>query len=443
MRVLLHLHRQADGNAAFLYLAERLRAEFDWYISTVDPDLHQQLSEQGWDGQLFPGPSKRPPPWLKTLDKYPILSWGPQAWRQYHDECSWRALAGTILQQTRPEVVIILGDYKGIGYHLAKQAPRSMVVQVTFNAFQLEDRLADLRPKNAKGRHLTRLLDPLRHLGLPFTYELGGEVFLAHGSELGYTLGLLAAGSRPVPPLKGILADKICLNGEANRDFFLQAGYPPDKLVVTGSPKDDLFFEFKQNFQSHEAAAIRQQFNIPPHAALITLFSGATYPQEETVQKERISQVVAALLGLREDVHLIFKTHPRELPINYPALIGGHPRVRLAYYKDHPGEEFNNRLICASQLCVMGGSSVAFNVVALEVPLITFDFRDSIAEAAFGQMGVGYYAPDLAALAERAGRLLANESERAALIAQQTAAARPLMILDGQNCARIGQAIRA
>jgi UDP-N-acetylglucosamine 2-epimerase len=280
-------------------------------------------------------------------------------------------------------------------------------------------------------------------LGLPFTYELGGEAFLAHGSELGYTLGLLAAGSRPVPPIKGVLVDKLCLNGEANRAFFLQAGYAPEKLVVTGSPKDDLFFEFKQNFQAHEAAVIRQAFDIPPHAPLISLFSGATYPQEEAVQKERISQVVAALLALREDVHLIFKTHPRELPIDYPALIAGHPRVRLAYYKDHPGEAFNNRLICASQLCVMGGSSVAFNVVALEVPLITFDFRNSIAEAAFGQMGVGYYAPDLTALAERAGRLLADDSERAALIAEQSAAVRPLMILDGQNCARIGEAIRA
>lgn len=439
MRVLVPLLQASSGNDPFFYLIDRLRSEMEFVILTADRQVVQQAAERQVESLFLESPPLWIPAWHQTRLGRQVFGF----WDEYRARRRSIKQADDAIKKTKPDAVLLSGDFKGILYSLCQhQELNSVVLQITLDWVNLDSQLQDFRGRQGrKGERLIKLLALLsaitrrRWMG-----QVRGEPYLMYGNDLGRTAGAVLAGVRFGVPLKGGMGARyVCVNGEHFREMSIEAGIPAERIVVTGSPEHDRMAAFKAALTPAAAEQLRTELKIPPQSPIITLFAqpitreilpGVDYAAE-------LDWIVRQLVNLSEDATVVVKLHPAQQiePYSYLSQL---PQVCVAAIKS---EEFNNRLIYASRFVITRTSTIGYNAFALDVPLLTYGFYDLWGERYFEDIGGSWHVkskPDFLAAAKR---LLLDEAQRAQIIASQQRVRQRHMLLDGKCCQRIGEVL--
>ena len=164
--------------------------------------------------------------------------------------------------------------------------------------------------------------------------------------------------------LNCLLPDKTAVFGNHFGNLLVKYGnYNPNKIVVTGQPRMDIFFEQKANYSKKD---LYKKLGIGAGKKLIVY---ASQPFEEE-SRTTISALVKALKHLR-NVKLIVKLHPGENPspcktllkeLNYDAIISKY----IDLYE----------IFICSDLLVCIQSTVILEALALEKPVIQLNLTE-------------------------------------------------------------------
>ncbi len=441
-RVLVPLLKAAYGQMPLHYLLQQTRADFHYILVTTDPAVAAQFQDVAETVYVLDDAAPKVPAWLRRQGRLSRIP--AELITSYQAHRHWRALARACLAQAPHDLVLVLGDYEGFAYHLAHAARRPVVLpQITLTWPNLALMQDHWRTDSAAKRVATALLRGLSIITRrSLTYRLGARHYAPHGAYIGQTLGAALAGSRFIAPVKGVQADALCVNSPAAQDFFTSAGIPAARIHVTGSPSFDHFAAFRAT--PPDSAALRAAFGLRDDPPIISFFlqplNAAMLGGRDYIQET--ARLVRGLLALSPQVVVIAKVHPRHDIAAYAAALDD-PRLHWVDSRQHPGEAFNNQLVRASRLVLTRSSTVGYNALALDVPLLTFSLYDDVAlEKDYMFLQTNWHVTSEADLWEAARALLFDEAEYAARLAHQQRQRDRHILVDGACCARIAQVMK-
>lgn len=162
----------------------------------------------------------------------------------------------SILRDRKPDVVVIGGDMVGYDTAVLIDVCHRQNIPVATVPSTMSNGLEQAEVYSADRRHfidypLNRRL-ATRHPNWLYVHN-GKELLRERGAR-----GLAMEWLRLAPPLPWIFnsgnADAIAIESEAMKSYYLDAGLPADRLVVTGSPSDDAIFEVVSHAAERRAA---------------------------------------------------------------------------------------------------------------------------------------------------------------------------------------------
>jgi UDP-N-acetylglucosamine 2-epimerase len=437
MRLLILLDGADYAAPPFLALATYLRPAMEIILASANAERLAEYAAQGWPTHLIEATDASQ---SHPIGRSPLLQLWPDARHSYRQHRALAQQARHLLQQTQPDVIVMAGDFDGLTYHLAQQpAVPSIVLQITMlhhDADLLIGRFANPSRAHQVAIQVLRGLSALTGRSWLYRYP-NGRYSLPHGLAVGKTLGAVLAGKRYQMPVKGFFCSALCVNGPSDAAVFADLGVPPEKIHLTGSPNADLFHQTRQAHQPSASAALKTQLGLPPQAKLISFFlqpfsdsmlGGQGYASE-------IKQLAAQLSELAEDVHLVLKLHPRHPLSRYQP--DPHPRIHWLEHAHYPGEDFNNALILASQFTITRSSTIGYNALALNVPLLSYAFYDLPIEKMLQPMTPLAHATSPHAFLALAQRLWHDPDFGQAVLSAQQTIRDQYMLLDGQCMERI------
>lgn len=447
LRVLVHLGSYKTGIDPYLYIIENLKGRFEWVIATQDEQVAQHIEALGGEVFIYGTPKTALPKWVTRLKsiRYINLIW--QLFIGYHDNRTWSRGAQEILAATQPDVLFLSSDYRGIDAHLCLQAHQPVVIpQITNVTYLMPKAMRDyfeLKP---------HILKPIAQLTLeiasillrrPLLYQVGPYRILPDGTEFGFTLGSALGGMRYKVPLKGAFADHLCLCGTIYHDFFTLLDINAT-MHDTGNPLEDEWFAFKSQFDAAMRSEFRQHYQIPPDATTITFFiQGMADQVIDGLQPyfDETGAIIKTLLNLSPDVVVMVKVHPRGLQ-TLPDF-QDHPRVRFVRSPTAGNETLNNKLILDSRFSITINSTTGLNVLALERPLLTYNYSGLDLNDFYHTVGCSLHATDQKTFDEHAEKLFHDAEFRAAQLAKQAQNRTHVVMADGHSTQRVGDVIEA
>ncbi|HLA42669.1 MAG TPA: hypothetical protein VJZ27_04500, partial [Aggregatilineales bacterium] len=244
-------------------------------------------------------------------------------------------------------------------------------------------------------------------------------------------------------PLKGgMVARYVCVNGEIYRKSFIEAGMPPEKVILTGSPDHDRLYEFRECLSDEDKSQIRAELNVSEKQPLITLFA---QPFTERIlpgignYADELLWITQQIAAIASEAVLVIKLHPNQRLEDFAAL-NTLPHVRVM--GSEGGEAFNIRLTYASDLVILRTSTAGYLALALDVPLMTYAFYGHPGEDYFKDVGGSWHVQNRETFSEGIKTLLSDDAARHDLLEKQRRVREEHMLLDGQCCARIGAVLR-
>lgn len=189
-----------------------------------------------------------------------------------------------------------------------------------------------------------------------------------------HEVGLAADGSDAVP-----LPTRTAVFGSLARDLLVTRGhYPPERLVVTGSPKFDGLVEVARRYDRVE---IRRRLEVDPSRPLLVTASrfsaiGAVF--------EELVRAVASL----PELEILVKPHPAESPEPYARVIGnlGVERVRLI----SPGENLLE-LLFASDGLITVDSLASSEALVLGKPVLVVNLPSNLSALVDRRVALGVH----------------------------------------------------
>ena len=231
--------------------------------------------------------------------------------------------------------------------------------------------------------------------------------------------------------------DRTAVFGEAARRFLIDAGhYPPESLVVTGSPKFD---ELLQRAERWDRARLRAGLGVGEDESLLVLAS-RFHPIRETHHAAggALPALVRAVDGL-EGVHCLIKPHPAEPSDPYERVLreAGARRTRVL-----PPRAELLELLHAADVLVTVESLSAVEALVLGRPVVVLETPNHLRDLVQAGVAVG-----VAKGADPAGALwsvLRDPDAREQLeAARQRYLGELAMGVDGGAAARILDLVRA
>lgn len=165
--------------------------------------------------------------------------------------------------------------------------------------------------------------------------------------------------------------DIVAVQGDAPRDVFISHGVPPEKILVTGSPRYDGLV----GATDREIEALRERFAIPRRNRILVL--GSSYFTDYSGHKQTKSLAATGLLlramkkavftavAAVPGVTLIVKPHPLENVAETRALVADFSRISFA----ESGEDIRV-LARACDAFFTFGSNVTFDALVLGKPTV-------------------------------------------------------------------------
>lgn len=207
--------------------------------------------------------------------------------------------------------------------------------------------------------------------------------------------------------------DYTAVFGNAARRFLIDAGhYPPESLVVTGSPKFDALLEAAATWNRAE---LRSRLGVAAHERLLVVASRFRGIRDT---HQSIGSAFPALLQAVEGLpraRLIVKPHPAESAHDYERVLrmGGSTRAALA----PPGLDLVQLLFAAEALVTVESLS-AVEALVLDRPVLILNMPTNLREMVEAGVALGVPAGADPAPALRA--MLDDEATRGRLLAARS-----------------------
>lgn len=169
-------------------------------------------------------------------------------------------------------------------------------------------------------------------------------------------------------------AKYFAVMGNYYRDMFIAQGVSKDKLVVTGHPEFDLLYELSRDIKNPEfKKAILESFGLDNTKPIwIVAREAIVYfklvPEEKDEQD--ISTVLEILSEYHPEVKIILKLHPRDSEGYYEFVKEKFPHIIIIHECDL------YRLIAVCELYISQISNTMMWAVALDKPVISYDFNN-------------------------------------------------------------------
>lgn len=152
----------------------------------------------------------------------------------------------------------------------------------------------------------------------------------------------------------------------AARHLAERGRFPPQSLVVTGSPRLDGLVRAAAT-QSHAAVEqARREAGATVEQALLLLVTKFTEARD-------VLPPLLDSVARMDDVQLAIKTHPAETPMLYGPLAGGRPNVRVL-----PASAPLAPLLAASRAVVTVNSTVALDAAVLGIPALVIGLPNNL-----------------------------------------------------------------
>lgn len=169
-------------------------------------------------------------------------------------------------------------------------------------------------------------------------------------------------------------AKYFAVMGEYYRQMFLQQGVDKEKLVVTGHPEHDYLYELsKKPPQSDYQAAVKRSFNLDT-AKPVWVYAREAISYFKLIAPEKDKQDIRTVLQILSrylpQVQIVLKLHPRDSEDYYDFVRREFPHIIVV----HSCNLYD--LISISDLYVSQISSTMMWAIALDKPVITFDFNN-------------------------------------------------------------------
>lgn len=218
--------------------------------------------------------------------------------------------------------------------------------------------------------------------------------------------------------------------------------YPnPTEIVVTGSPN----YEFLNNtkLQKLDETTLLKKLGIPSSG--FRLFTFFLSPSSFTnVQVQEIVEVVSTLAKSRLDIWFVLKFHPKTRQGDPEKIRKALDCVddRLTIITAVTGDEWNATLIRASSCLVQKQSTVGFIAMAMEVPIISYNLRETnYDDDMYKILGGSFHSESVEQLLDNL-QLIECEEGRRELRERQRRSMSQFCKIEGSACARISCVIK-
>jgi len=234
------------------------------------------------------------------------------------------------------------------------------------------------------------------------------------------------------------LVDWKLVDGEAMRDWLIEEGCQPDRVIVTGNPYSD-----------NPGVAIDvtrvdlcARLQLDPARPVVTLITSPTIEINRPEDKRAFVRGVVAAAAALDDVQLIVKLHPaeRETMEEEELAKAGIPTSRFRIIQQVPLRE----VLTASDVTIFSNSTAGHEAVALERDLIQVNLSRSEGDVIrCAEMGAAIPAYTESAIAPAIKAILADPAVRERLSeGRRRYVGRYMCAVDGQATGRIVSAIQ-
>lgn len=192
---------------------------------------------------------------------------------------------------------------------------------------------------------------------------------------------------------RAVLPDMTCVYGQYHYDLLtVHSIYEPDAVAVTGQPRYDILY-YADSIYSKEAFISTYGMN-PQHAIILWVTQCHALSTEENVKN--FKAVFGALQSM-EEVTLIIKQHPGELPVHTQMIHSWVSKYDIpAVVMPKTSDTFEQLYVC--DVMITKNSTTAMEAVALDTPVVVLNLSgepDVVAYVAEGVAAGVYKKEDL------------------------------------------------
>ena len=186
-----------------------------------------------------------------------------------------------------------------------------------------------------------------------------------------------------------------------------RGGYPPESLVVTGSPRLDALMRAMAALTPEAVTAAARDANVAAGEALVLVAT------KERESRHVLPAVIAAAASI-QGAKLVIKAHPAETVAAYDTIAGRHPHVRVL-----PATASLPELLAASRAVVTVNSTVALDAAVAGIPSLVVGLPNTLSP--FVSAGALAGAATVADIGPLLKRILYDEGFRQQLAARRNA----------------------
>lgn len=200
------------------------------------------------------------------------------------------------------------------------------------------------------------------------------------------------------------IVDKLLVYGEHYRQKFIELGYAPQNIEVTGCPSLDSWPK-----QTGKIDARLEIADTSPY--VLTAVSGPGNSISLPHHLETIENVMRASVH-HPDISFIAKLHRKDKQAYYQEIAAKVPDSRLAVFDSHSKGVPSNITdwLQGCKIVLTGASTVALEAMVLEVPVITMDFAGELELVDFIEYGATIHVRSYNELLQAIDRILRNDS---------------------------------
>jgi len=236
------------------------------------------------------------------------------------------------------------------------------------------------------------------------------------------------------------IATKTLVFGEYYKNLLVKYGYPKDRIIATGCPRFDYFYNYDRKIAINKC----KNLGINTERKIILFISGGLCSdfmlQEIQRDDEKNIQMVKELLKTsQENVELVIKVHPRDNEKNYFCLFKEFPerKIKIIKYGDLAA------LIQCASVVVISSSTVGIEAVISKKPIIDLDlFSEPQFVPYYVDEGVAIAAYDRDSLQKALNQLLNQTKTREKLISNMDKFVKKFAYkMDGKSSSRVKEVV--
>jgi hypothetical protein len=194
--------------------------------------------------------------------------------------------------------------------------------------------------------------------------NIHGRIIALLCAQLNIPSILLQHASPDVPNelLIGTISEVVCVYSEIQRDIYVKAGVPPERLFITGAPA---YGEFARAYAKRlgERHRLKKTLGLAQDAPTIIIGLNPVSITENNLTVETVYQTVKAV---NQGIRLIVKLHPGENISSYKPMLRKYKDILFFSYERLP---LLDALVVADLLITLQ-SNIGIDAIVVTVPVV-------------------------------------------------------------------------